>query len=346
MAPRNSKSNKQTATKRASSAKVAAAAPKKPEDVIDLDGSDPDDLPGLAVHASASMGSGASFYPPSPALVKHCSPAAAAKPKGTGESKEGVSIAENLGIFFQKKTKSGSGNMSKDGILLICKLLDALVFRFQPVDASGRISSWSEKEMFQALRDGAEWVGQAGIDDMALPWCDRNEKMTNSKDHPIRLFVVHLQSGAKLPSDEAIIKLGKFICTNVNQMDGNETIASVPSSPFWPTNEVAVWSDIIGVDAAIRKLMKECGSLVPGFCDQHKEKLFTCFRKGELSMELARMIHAPMDEVHPDLRPIHARDCMENILAAEKKKDTNKKNDGDAMEEDTEFLFESEDEKA
>ena len=344
MAPKTSKTNKQASAKKASSTKVAAVA-KKQDLVITLD--DPDESPPLAVSASPSMGSGASSFAPSASLMRNLSPAAVAGPKTSGESSDTEDIAATLGIAVQKKSRAGFGTLSKDSNLKICKLPDAIAFRFQPEDTTGKISSWSEKEMFQALREGAPWVRAAGIDSIALTWFDQNQKMTNNKGYGIRLFIVYLQSNAKLPSDAAIIKLGNFICTNVNQIDGNETTVSVGASPFWPTNKVAVWSDIIGVDAALRKLVKDCGSLTPGFYDQYKHHLYTCFRMGELSMELARMIHAPLDEVHPDLRPIHAKDCMKSAIAADKKKKSNvkKKQESDAMEEDDDFFLNSDEEE-
>ena len=268
--------------------------------------------------------SGASSFSPSLSLINDLQPAPEVK-RGDDQLTSS-SIAAELGITIQKKNSSGGFN--KDSRLKICKLPDAIVLRFEP--ENNRFGSWSEKEAFQAVRNKETWVGEIGIDDFVLQWHDKNKKIVNNKGHAVRLFVVYLEDGAPMPCDDALIKLGNFVCAKANQIDGNQTTASVGPDPFWPSSQICVWSDVIGVDAALRMSIKECGSLVPEFHGQNKNKLFKCFRSGELSMDLARLIHAPIEEVHPDLRPGFANeDCMKSAIAKDEKEKSGMLSDED-----------------
>ena len=326
MRPKNTRNPKKaTPAKKTKISKAVPASQKKPPPVQEGELTSPPKKERAPVFA------------PSPEIMRSLSSSAESKPAASASDPQ-QNIASLLGIHVNKKVRSGFGGLNKDSEMKICKCPGAILFRLEPVDKSGRVSSWSEKVFFEALRNDEEWIAAAGIDSQCLHWCHRNIRMLNKMGYPIHLFVVYLEEDAPMPGDLVLIKLGTHLCTRINQAPGNETNASISINPFWPSNEVAVWSDVIGVDAACKKLVNECGSFVPGFYEQHKKKVHTCFREGELSMTLARMIHAPIEQVAEEERPDYDCDnCMNSAV------DTERSMEGDDNQEETHDQEETQD---
>ena len=189
---------------------------------------------------------------------------------------------------------------------------NAIVFRVNPNDPHSPNGCWLEKVFFDAIRSESEWVTELHFDSQALQWYHGNVPQKNSKDYLLRLFVI--RTTGNLPPKENLVKLGQRVCDNINATPSNKTTISVDEeSYFWLPNG-AVWSDIIGNDAAFAALTKAKGDPFPGFYDLHKDTIHSYFRPKTFSLELARAFHAPLDEVHPALREklSEAINCEDN----------------------------------
>ena len=68
--------------------------------------------------------------------------------------------------------------------------------------------------------------------------------------------------------------------------------------------EGAVWADVIGIDAAYMQLIQIIGFPTgeADFYDMNKAIIDSYFLTGTYSMELARLLGAPPEEMHPELR--------------------------------------------
>ena len=173
----------------------------------------------------------------------------------------------------------------------------AIVFRVQPNDAKS-YGSWSEKTFFDHVRNERQWTKDISMDSTVLQWFDGNMPMYNGRGYQIRLFVIYV---LELPPKEAIIKLGHHICSQINTDPANNTTMSLHEDTFFWTVD-AVWSDLIGCDQALRRLQKEIGQTVPGLYENNKEIIHSYFHPKTFSMELARILQAPIDQVHPEVR--------------------------------------------
>ena len=152
------------------------------------------------------------------------------------------------------------------------------------------------------------------VDSDVLQWHHNDEAMFNPKGYNIRLFVIHC---AELPSEDSAIKLGKCICQNVNTMPNNNAAMSIqPGQFFWIPNGVKpVWSDVIGSDAALKALVEEKGMPTAGYYDTNEEAIHSYFRPHTFALDLARVLHAPIEQVHPQLRTeSHDEPSEEQVL--------------------------------
>ena len=176
---------------------------------------------------------------------------------------------------------------------------NAIVFRVEPTDPDAR-GSWAEKIVFDAIYKGEKWVRDLGIDSKNQKWFHENEVVNNEKGYPIRMFVLRCE---EMPPKEKIFDLGEHICIQINSAPGNRTTTSVERDAFFwiDPDTKPVWSDIVGVDVAMETLMIKTG--VPNADDyfkQNKDIIHSFFHPGSLSLQLARVLKAPMEEVHPD----------------------------------------------
>ena len=213
---------------------------------------------------------------------------------------------DGLQAFGIKPASTGGGDNDKNSKLKCVMIAGennagALVFRCEPNNPNYRNGSWAEKAFFDAVRKNMEWVTLINVDSDMLQWCHNDEAMFNPEGYNIRLFVVHC---AELPSEDSAIKLGKHICQNVNTMPNNNTTMSIqPGQFFWIPNGVKpVWSDVIGSDAALKALVEEKGMPTAGCYDTNQEAIHSYFRPHTFTLDLARVLHAPIEQVHPQLR--------------------------------------------
>ena len=175
-----------------------------------------------------------------------------------------------------------------------------IVFRIQPNDPQNP-GSWSEKVMFDCLRQRKNWAMTIGVDTQMLPWHHNNIRQENVRGYPIRLFKIKVK---KKPAVGQLVQLGEHICQHINAHPGNDTVIQIRRNDFIWLTDKPVWSDVIGFDAALAKLIKIAGQPMPGFYELN-HKLIDCFFKpGTLSADLARILHAPLDQMHPSERHI------------------------------------------
>ena len=155
---------------------------------------------------------------------------------------------------------------------------------------------------FENVKHRSNWVRDLCIDSTCRQWFDNNYPKYNNKGYIIRLFVVFVE---EVPSKEAITKIGELICLRINvDPNNNTTISLNKESYFWL--EDAVWADIIGSEAAYKALLKETPQKpCLGYFESNKDVIYSYFHAKTLSTELARMLFAPTDELHPS--------CLEKV---------------------------------
>ena len=177
----------------------------------------------------------------------------------------------------------------------------SLVLRCEPNNANYRNGSWAEKAFFDAVRNNLDWVSNINVDSDMLHWFHNDQAQLNPKGYKIRLFIIPL---AELPAENSVIKLGEYICQNINAMPNNNTTISIqPGQFFWIANNVQpVWSDVIGSDAALKALVEKKGVPKTGYYELNKDAIHSYFRPHTFTLDLARVLHAPIEQVHPQLR--------------------------------------------
>lgn len=122
--------------------------------------------------------------------------------------------------------------------------------------------------------------------------------MENNKGYAIRLFVIQL---ACRPPKDSPVNIGQYICRHVNATPGNKTTIVVDEENFFwiEPEQKPVWADVVGSQAALTRLLGMTGPLTADFFNTYKEAIHQHFQPKTLSLELARILHAPNDELHP-----------------------------------------------
>jgi len=179
----------------------------------------------------------------------------------------------------------------------------SIVFRCEPNDKSSYTGSWSEKLFWEAVRNRATWKDEIGIADRVLEWADDDVVQKNNKGFAIRLFELPVEVEA-LPTFATLVKIGDFICNTINALPDNKTTLSIdPDTYLWLTPlGSAVWSDVIGSEAAYLKMIRLCGQPIPGYYERNLAVIHTFFRPESFDPDLARRIYAPFEQIHPELR--------------------------------------------
>ena len=228
---------------------------------------------------------------------------------------------EGLEAFGIKAAATGNREYDKNSKLK-CVMIKGeagagtLVFRCEPNNLNYRNGSWAEKAFFDAVRNNLDWVSLINVDSDMLHWYHNDEEQKNPKNYNIRLFVIPC---AEFPSEESVYQLAEYICQNVNAMPSNTTTISVnPGDFFWiPNDQNPVWSDVIGSDAALKGLVEKKGMPKAGYYEQNKEAIHTYFRPQTFTIDLARVLHAPIDQVHPQLRAQMNQDISQQSMPSD-----------------------------
>jgi hypothetical protein len=164
--------------------------------------------------------------------------------------------------------------------------------------------SWAEKTFAEAVfsRTPPTWATALNFEQKQLKWFHDNLPQTNRKGYPIRMF--YIRSEQEIIPKEHLVRLGKHICDNINQDEGNTTTITLDEPSFFWLEENPVWCDIIGYDAAWRKLLIETGptSSFPDYYVRFKKTIHSYFHTGTFGVELVQALGAPPEELHPSLR--------------------------------------------
>ena len=219
-------------------------------------------------------------------------------------------MKDGLAAFGIKPAAGGRSTFIDKNSRLKCCLISgaeksAIVFRVEPNDPTLKGGSWAEKCFFDAVRQNQRWITSINIDGNVLAWFHQNVAQKNPKGYSIRLFVIYTDK--QLPPHDNIINLGRYICQQLNSAPGNTTTTVLQQENFFWLPDGAVWSDIIGCDAALLQLVKDKGHPCPGYYDTHRAVIHGYFHAQTFSVELARSLHAPVDQVHPSLRAAFLR---------------------------------------
>jgi hypothetical protein len=161
---------------------------------------------------------------------------------------------------------------------------------------------WVEKLMLDNVNNGEQWTRQLNISNQVLRWYHNNEEQKNDRGYTVRLFAIYTEGA--LPGNQQLVALGRHIAAHLNAMKGNDaTVAVDPNDFFWLPHG-AVWSDVIGTQAALTALFKatHTAHASPGYFEANRELIHSYFHRGTLSSELATILYAPDEELHPSLR--------------------------------------------
>jgi hypothetical protein len=176
-----------------------------------------------------------------------------------------------------------------------------LVLRVQPSDHTSRAASWQEKLLTDAVKYQYPWARELNFDPNLIFWFHENSPQVNPKGYNIRLFTIRIESDSP-PIKGNLVALAKFICDQLNAIPGNQNSISVDEHSFFWLPDGAVWSDIMGIDAALAALFKEQGYPTgPEWFESNRSTVYTYFRPGTFSREMIQLLYAPLDELHPSI---------------------------------------------
>ena len=173
----------------------------------------------------------------------------------------------------------------------------AIVLRCEPNDPNNITGSTSEKVLLQAVNDGLYIVDQFNISSEQLLWYDRNISMKNKDGVPIKMVYIPLMG--RLHPKDTIIRLAHEMCCAINNLPGNNTTISMDSENFFWLPDGAVWSDVIGVDAALTTLELIFREPNPRYYRQNRIKIDDFFHVGSFENDLAHicLLRPPMDAI-------------------------------------------------
>ena len=175
----------------------------------------------------------------------------------------------------------------------------AIIFRFEPN------GTWYEKIMKDEITSHSPWTRSANFSERFYSWYHLNVVQVNPRNYEVKLFFL---STASISSPPELIELGKGICDEVNklqQKDKNHVAQVADENSYFWVPGVAVWADVIGDEAAYNKLVEKIRSRPDGheqWYQTNKNVIDTYFHSGTYSLNFARILGAPIEEVHPDAR--------------------------------------------
>jgi hypothetical protein len=211
--------------------------------------------------------------------------------------------------------------MSRDSKLKACVIRrpgsSTIVFRVEPDNPKSN-GAWAEKLLADAVYGvfskelgrlvPARWAELLDfLPDMKLLWHHNNIPQKNGKGYTMRLFAI--PSKLEIQPKENILGLGNHICFAVNNTENNSTNISIDEQSFFWLEGKTVWSDIVGYQKALEMFFQETNKLeekhptpTHDYYNHYKDIILSYFHPCTFSEELARILHAPPDQLHPSLR--------------------------------------------
>lgn len=184
-----------------------------------------------------------------------------------------------------------------------------------------------ELTLKEELASNAEWLQGAGF--VPFPYylhhCGVPQK--NRQGYNIRVFFMEL---TKLPTETQAYNLARQIANtlqgihNAKYPEKSPIEIRVPSNTsklFHNAGKTVVMYDLIKTEYILKRLrFKTSNKIESGYYDQFKDYIHCCWAPHTLPLEVARLLHAPSDQVDPALRPMIKK---EGISTNESKPPTN-----------------------
>jgi len=220
----------------------------------------------------------------------------------------GTTDLASFGIIPAASTNGVSNNGENKTCLLKCAVVrdgdsPAIYYYFLP--ATGRPEDapgvWPEKVLVDKLRSRDPSVMMLNFDPHVRKLFLNNEPVKNSKNYMYRL--VRIRLAAPVPNGNAR-NLGQHICTLLNASPDNDVTVVIVDDSFFLHEAGSTHSDVLGLEEGFKDLLRSTTGQQPGpgFYEAHRGAIHSYFRAGQFSLELARALHAPLDEVHPNQR--------------------------------------------
>ena len=174
-----------------------------------------------------------------------------------------------------------------------------IVLRYSNEDPNRRNGPWSEKVHADENRRNPAF-SSLGFLPYTKKWFHLNVPQLNPKGYSYRLFLIETESK---PSKQAVIDLVDYVCGLINATPGNDTTVT-PANPLFWLGEFAIpgANEVFGHQESLKMIVAEAGTPVPGYFEQHRSLIRFHYREQSLTMDVARLLHAPIEQVHPDLR--------------------------------------------
>jgi hypothetical protein len=175
-----------------------------------------------------------------------------------------------------------------------------VVFRFERTDEDN--SSWAEKLLDDEVNlKKTAWSKLENFVEGRLHYYIDDIKQINSKNYPIRLFLV------KIPgpfNNEIVIDKAERIVSHINThyQSAYKILHCVPGDLYWNEDNL-VWSDIIGGQQAYDRIVKIAKAHPsPGFFETHQELILQHFHSNTFDHDLVTLFYAPSTLLHPSLQ--------------------------------------------
>ena len=176
-----------------------------------------------------------------------------------------------------------------------------IVIRLHPTDPENKRSTWPEKIMMDGIFNREAWLSRIPFVRLTYAWYDNNIEQKNARDYAYRLFLI--PSRGTLTAAQ-IVAILRRLARGINEQPTNNIPVMVnPDDAFWLQDIVPVWSDVIGSNAAFQRLTSMTGLRTDtNFYQEHENVIHEHFRRGTFTLDMARALNAPLEQVHPGAR--------------------------------------------
>jgi hypothetical protein len=233
---------------------------------------------------------------------------------------KGAITLKTLADFGISSRPSNIVQVSRDSKLKCCIIRrpgsSTIVFRIHP-DNPKSDGAWAEKLLADAVHGKkneqdksvpAKWTELLNFQaETKLFWYHNNVPQKNGKGYTMRMFAI--PSELEIQPKDNIIALGYHICSALNNTPTNTTTIRIDEQSFFWLEGKPVWSDIVGYEAALRMFFQETEQLendhpapAHGYYNHYKDIIHSYFHPCTFSEQLASILQAPPEQLHPSLR--------------------------------------------